>query len=76
MRCVLCNGILNEYSKTSNLDLPVNHCKNCNLYVSGNTKEDVIEKVLHTYRIFSQIFIPSRYIELVIGQMSVQCVIS
>ena len=50
MRCMLCNGMLNEYSKTSNLDLPVNHCKNCNLYVSGNTKEDVIEKVSNLYK--------------------------
>ncbi len=50
MICMLCNGMLNEYSKTSNLDLSVNHCKNCNLYVSGNTKEDVIEKVSNLYK--------------------------
>ena len=46
MRCMLCNGMLTEYSKTSNLDLSVNHCKNCDLYISGNTKEDVLKKFL------------------------------
>ena len=46
MRCMLCNGMLNEYSKTSNLDLPVNHCKNCNLYVSEIQKRMLLKKFL------------------------------
>ena len=48
--CILCNGILDEYSKESNLDLSINHCKNCNLYISGNTKQEVIEKVSELYK--------------------------
>ena len=50
MTCILCNGILDEYSKESNLDLSINHCKNCNLYISGNTKQEVIEKVSELYK--------------------------
>ena len=50
MTCILCNGMLDEYSKESNLDLSINHCKNCNLYISGNTKQEVIEKVSELYK--------------------------
>ena len=48
--CILCNGILDEYSKKSNLGLSINYCKNCNLYISGNTKQEVIEKVSELYK--------------------------
>ena len=50
IECVLCNGILERYSKTSNLGLPVNFCKNCNLYINGDTREQVIEKVSDLYK--------------------------
>jgi len=48
--CILCNGILERYSETSNLGLPVNFCKNCNLYINGDAKEQVIEKVSNLYK--------------------------
>ena len=44
------NGILDEYSKKSNLGLSINYCKNCNLYISGNTKQEVIETVSELYK--------------------------
>jgi len=50
IRCIICNGVLEEFSEISNLDLPVNFCKNCNLYINGNTKEQVIEKVADLYK--------------------------
>ena len=50
INCILCNGILEKYSETSNLDLPVNFCKNCNLYINGDSKEQVIEKVSNLYK--------------------------
>jgi 2-polyprenyl-3-methyl-5-hydroxy-6-metoxy-1,4-benzoquinol methylase len=48
--CILCKGILKRYSETSNLGLPVNFCKNCNLNINGDTKEQVIEKVSNLYK--------------------------
>lgn len=48
--CIICNGILEEYSKTSNLELVVNYCKKCNLYINGNTKEEVTIKVSSLYK--------------------------
>ena len=48
--CILCNGILERYSETSNLGLSVNFCKNCNLYINGDTKKQVIEKVSNLYK--------------------------
>ena len=50
IRCILCNGILEKYSKTSNLELVVNHCKECNLYINGDTKEEVLKKVSNLYK--------------------------
>ena len=50
IRCILCNGILEKYSKTSNLELVVNYCKECNLYINGDTKEEVLEKVSNLYK--------------------------
>ena len=50
INCILCNGILERYSETSNLGLPVNFCKNCNLYINGDAKEQVIEKVSNLYK--------------------------
>ena len=50
IRCILCNGILEKYSKTSNLELVVNYCKECNLYINGDTKEEVLKKVSNLYK--------------------------
>ena len=47
---MICNGILEKYSNTSNLDLPVNFCKDCNVYINGDTKEQVVEKVSNLYK--------------------------
>ena len=49
-KCITCNNELERYSDTSNLDLPVNFCKNCNLYINGDTKEQVREKVSNLYK--------------------------
>ena len=50
MKCIVCDGKLVEYSKTSNLSLPVNYCRDCNLYINGNTKKEIIEKVSDLYK--------------------------
>ncbi len=50
VKCITCNNELERYSDTSNLDLPVNFCKNCNLYINGDTKEQVREKVSNLYK--------------------------
>lgn len=50
IRCITCNGKPERYSETSNLKLPVNFCKNCNLYINGDTKEQVIEKISDLYK--------------------------
>ena len=48
--CILCNRVLDEYSKKSNLGLSTNYCNNCNLYISGNTKQEIIETVSELYK--------------------------
>tara|TARA_Y100000590_G_scaffold9367_1_gene11531 strand:+ start:2120 stop:2944 length:825 start_codon:yes stop_codon:yes gene_type:complete len=48
--CILCNGMPKRYSETSNLNLPVNFCKNCNLYINGDSKDQVIEKISNLYK--------------------------
>lgn len=50
IRCIICKGELERYSETSNLGLTVNFCKNCNLYINGDTKEQVIEKISNLYK--------------------------
>ncbi len=50
VKCITCNNELERYSDTSNLDLPVNFCKNCNLYINGDTKEQVRKKVSNLYK--------------------------
>ena len=48
--CIICDGVLEEYSKTSNLNLVVNYCKKCNFYINGNTKEEVLDKISSLYK--------------------------
>ena len=50
MKCIICDEILDIFTKESYLDLPVNYCKNCNLYINGNSKEEVNEKVSNMYK--------------------------
>ena len=48
--CIICDGVLEEYSKTSNLNLVVNYCKKCNFYINGNTKGEVLDKISSLYK--------------------------
>ena len=50
MKCIICDEVLDIYKKKSYLELPVNYCKNCNLYINGNSKEQVREKVSNMYK--------------------------
>ena len=50
MKCIICDEILDIFTKESYLDLPVNYCKNCNLYINGDSKEEVNEKVSNMYK--------------------------
>ena len=50
MKCIICNGELDTYVKTSSLDLPVNYCSSCNFYINGDTKDQVIKKVSNLYK--------------------------
>ena len=43
--CIICDGVLEDYSKTSNLNLEVNYCKKCNFYITGNTKKEILDKI-------------------------------
>jgi len=48
--CIICDGVLEEYSKTSNLNLVVNYCKKCDFYINGNAKEEVLDKISSLYK--------------------------
>ena len=50
MNCIICNQILQPYTKISYLDLSVNYCSKCNLYINGNSKDEVIKKVSSLYK--------------------------
>ena len=50
MNCIICNQILQPYTKISYLDLSVNYCSKCNLYINGNSKDEVIKKVSNLYK--------------------------
>jgi 2-polyprenyl-3-methyl-5-hydroxy-6-metoxy-1,4-benzoquinol methylase len=49
MNCIICNSNLKEYSKDSNLKLPVYSCENCNHFVTGESKIEVEEKLKKLY---------------------------
>lgn len=48
--CIICDGVLEDYSKTSNLNLEVNYCKKCNFYITGNTKKEILDKISSLYK--------------------------
>tara|TARA_B100001540_G_scaffold247448_1_gene222857 strand:- start:811 stop:1641 length:831 start_codon:yes stop_codon:yes gene_type:complete len=48
--CIICDSVLEEYSKISNLNLIVNYCKECNFYTNGNTKEEVLDRISSLYK--------------------------
>ena len=50
IKCIICDGSLEEYSKISNLNLPINYCKNCDFYINGNSKEEVLESISNLYK--------------------------
>ncbi len=50
MKCIICHQILEVYTKKSYLDLPVKYCAKCNLYINGETKDEIIKKVSDLYK--------------------------
>ena len=50
MKCISCgNTSMNKYTDNSFLELPVFQCKKCNLYVTGKSEKEVIEKTKLIY---------------------------
>ena len=51
MACVSCgNTFLEKYANNSYLELPVFHCKKCDLYVTGSSADQVREKTIQIYK--------------------------
>ncbi len=50
MICILCSKIVERYSPTSYMELPINYCKNCNLYVTGDSESEVNQKLFEYYK--------------------------
>ncbi len=51
MNCISCNSNkLEIYQKISNLELPVFHCNKCGLYVTGESKYEISEKISDSYK--------------------------
>jgi 2-polyprenyl-3-methyl-5-hydroxy-6-metoxy-1,4-benzoquinol methylase len=51
MNCISCDSNnLNLKQKISNLGLPVFHCKKCGLYITGDSKDRIYEKVSEIYK--------------------------
>ena len=50
MNCILCsNSQLKLYTKDSYLHVPVFFCNNCNLYISGDSEENLSRKIKEFY---------------------------
>ena len=50
MNCILCSkSTLLEYSQDSYLNLPVYHCSNCDLYITGNSETELKAKLKENY---------------------------
>ena len=50
MKCISCdNASMDKYTDNSYLELPVFQCKKCNLYVTGKSEKEVIEKTKLIY---------------------------
>ena len=50
MNCILCSGVVKQYAPTSYMGLPINYCKKCDLYATGNSKSEVNEKLFEYYK--------------------------
>ncbi len=51
MDCISCdNAKLKFYQKKSNLELPVFHCDECGLFVTGNSMNKISEKISNLYK--------------------------
>jgi len=51
MNCILCsNSQLVSYMKDSYLHVPILFCNNCNLYVSGDSEENISRKINDFYK--------------------------
>ncbi len=50
MNCLACDGKLSKYLNDSCLNLPVFHCVNCNLFVTGNNYEEIEKKIFSLYK--------------------------
>ncbi len=51
MKCISCgNTSINKYTNNSFLELPVFHCKKCNLYVTGESINEIEEKTKLIYK--------------------------
>lgn len=49
MKCIICKNDLHHFSNISFLDMPVSHCKNCDLYVTGNSEYGIKKKLRDIY---------------------------
>ena len=49
LKCLICEENLSLFRDDSYLDLPVNYCKNCSLYMAKGSKEELISKVNSVY---------------------------
>jgi 2-polyprenyl-3-methyl-5-hydroxy-6-metoxy-1,4-benzoquinol methylase len=51
MKCIACgNSKLSKYSDNSYMNLPIYHCTNCGLYITGNSENKVKEKSYEIYK--------------------------
>lgn len=51
MKCISCkNESMERFSEKSYLELPVFHCKKCNLFVTGESKSEILEKTQSIYQ--------------------------
>lgn len=49
LKCLICHKDLVQFRKNSYLNIPVNYCNNCNLYMAEGSKEELISKVNSIY---------------------------
>jgi len=51
MKCISCkNDIFKKYADGSNLNLPVFHCEECGLFVTGNSESEIGQKIKDLYK--------------------------
>ena len=49
MKCIICKNELNHFSNNSCLEMPVSHCKNCDMYVTGSSDDEIKRKLEMLY---------------------------